>query len=127
MKYIDTKELRKNFLMSHEKGYVTPEFKLQLTRIVELIMNMKNQSMLSELDCKALKWATLKGVCIYWDNYNYKKYDNPLPYFTEVTKRMIAKNYNQLINLREQYFYEMIVKQRNEKIRKINDISRTQG
>jgi len=121
MKYIDTEEMRKNFLISHGKGYIIPEFKLQLIKIVELILNNINLSNLSELDYKVIKWAILKDIYLYWDNYNYKKYDNPLPYFTEVTKRMFSKNYNKnRTDLREQYFYEMIVKQRKDKLNKLN-------
>lgn len=114
-KYINTEELRNNFLISEEKGYITPEFKLQLIQIIEDVMKKYNRT-LSELDEKVLCWAALRDVCIFWINFNSKKYDNPFPYFIELTKRSIAKNYKRS-DLRQQYYQE----QRKEKLQKIEN------
>jgi len=114
-KYIDAEELRKNFLISEGKGYIIPEFKRQLTQIVEDVL--KKYRMTSELDRKILCWSSLKDVCVFWIHINPKKYDNPFPYFTEITKRSLAKNYNKNIpDLRIEYYRE----QRKEKLNKIN-------
>ena len=116
-KYINTEELRNNFLISEEKGYITPEFKLQLIQIIEDVMKKYDWPRLSELDIKVLYWSALKDVCIHWINFNSKKYDNPFPYFIEITKRSIATSYNKMSNLRKQYCQE----QRKEKLQKIEN------
>jgi hypothetical protein len=136
--YIDRDKLLKNYLISKQLGYVNKELKIQIILIVEAIMRRCIYH--TEEEYRIIKWSAIRDVCKYCMNYdpNYdpNKFNNPFPYFAEITKRRISwaskclndttlsQSHKRLtgMSLRDEYYWQEIIGKRKEKLQKLNSL-----
>ena len=97
-KYLEDKDLYYEIVLSKGKGQLTKKAEKYLELIAVNIIRKKQKDYSDEdekLDC--LQQGLLR-LFENWMNFNEKKYDFALPYFSEIAKRGICDGYNLIRN-----------------------------
>ena len=100
--YLEDRELYYELILSKGKGQLTPKAQEMLILIAKNTVRKKERNYNSVDDKNDCIQQGLLHMFQNWKNFNYKKYDNALPYFTEIFKRGIADGMN-LLNNKKSY------------------------
>lgn len=96
--YINDDDLVYEIILSQGKGFLT-------NRAIEMIyliaINIiRRKQYYNKIDAEDCMQSGIEIALKNWHNFNYKKYNKALPYFTEVVKRGMALAFNQLHDTR---------------------------
>ena len=92
--YLNSIELTYEMVVSNGKGKLTDNSCVMLSKMVDGVA--KKFSYRSTDDAYDVKQEALLSVLVDWRGYDYDKYPNAFPYFTEIIKRALARGYNKL-------------------------------
>jgi len=117
VKYVNGDELRYQVLISNGKGYPTKELDQMFDILIDsLILKFY----LSEIDKCVYRRNSKRLLNDWWKHYNCDKYNDTLPYFSEITKRAIQSTRNMFDRAKRDYYNEELMKLRTTKLRKLN-------
>lgn len=94
--YIDDDRLWYEIRLSQGKGFLTPEAIVMLLKLARHMITIKQFYNPKDKE-DALQTGILKLLTM-WPNFNYKKYNKALPYFSEIFKRGMVEGFNETQN-----------------------------
>lgn len=97
-KYLEDNDLYYEIVLSLGKGKLTKKAENYLILIANNTIRKKIRNYNSEDDMLDCLQEGIFNLFKNWKNFNYKKYDTALPYFTELFKRGTMMGFNKLIN-----------------------------
>jgi hypothetical protein len=121
-KYIDSDNFRSEYIKSRSQGFKTKEFDLILLDMVEKMWRKYSYYSTYFEDRHIYIWNIQRRLNTLWLGYNPELNKNPLPYFAEVIKRILASTYNRIDRIKKEYFYYEIVQKRKEKLKTLNEL-----
>lgn len=92
--YLEDTDLMYNIIISKGKGYMTPELEKMLIDIsYNLVRKFIYKDPTYYYDCRQ---DAILSLIKEWKGFDIDKYDKALPYFTEIAKRAISRQFNEL-------------------------------
>jgi hypothetical protein len=93
--YVDDDELVYEIKLSQGKGFLTEKAKVMFIKIVNNFMfNFKGK--LGDIQIQDCSQHAVLHLLTNWESFNTKKYYKAIPYFTELVKRAVTWEYNEL-------------------------------
>lgn len=105
--YLEDKDLYYEMILSKGKGKLTKNAQDMLILIAKNTVRRKERNYNNVDDKNDCIQQGLLHMFQNWKNFNYKKYDYALPYFTEIFKRGIADGMN-ILNNKKSYNDDVI-------------------